>query len=83
MRVQAYEDQTRPGQGRAARHQTDSLRPIPDAALLNTLQRDYQAMLDGQMFYGETLVFDRIVERLVALEREISRWPGLRPASRH
>lgn len=29
-------------------------------------------MLDAQMFYGETLVFDRIVERLTALEREIN-----------
>ena len=26
-----------------------------------------------QMFYGETLVFDRIVKRLTALEREINR----------
>lgn len=29
-------------------------------------------MLDAQMFYGETLVFDRIVERLIALEGEIN-----------
>lgn len=53
--------------------QAGGLRLIPDAALLNALQRDYQAMLDAQMFYGETLVFDRIVERLTALEREINR----------
>ena len=52
--------------------QTGGLRLIPDAALLNALQRDYQAMLDAQMFYGETLVFDRIVERLIALEGEIN-----------
>ena len=46
---------------------------IPDAALLNALQQDYQAMLDAQMFYGETLVFDCIVERLTTLESEINR----------
>ena len=53
--------------------QTGGLRLIPDAALLNALQQDYQAMLDAQMFYGETLVFDRIVERLTRLESEINR----------
>jgi hypothetical protein len=36
--------------------------PVPDAALLKARQRDYQAMPDARMFYGETLVFDRIVE---------------------
>jgi hypothetical protein len=30
-------------------------------------------MLDAQMFYGETMTFDHIVERLSALEREINR----------
>jgi hypothetical protein len=49
------------------------LRLIPDAALLDALQQDYQAMLDARMFYGETLAFARIVERLAALEREINR----------
>jgi len=48
------------------------LRLIPDAALLRALQQDYQAMLDAQMFYGETVTFDYIVERLTALEREIN-----------
>ena len=49
------------------------LRLIPDAALLRALQQDYQAMLDAQMFYGEIMTFDHIVERLTALEREINR----------
>lgn len=48
------------------------LRLIPDAALLRALQQDYQAMLDAQMFYGETVTFGHIVERLTALEREIN-----------
>ena len=30
-------------------------------------------MLDAQMFYGETLAFDSIVERLTALEQAINR----------
>lgn len=50
-----------------------ALRLIPDAAFLHALQQDYQAMLDARMFYGETLSFDRIVERLTTLEREINR----------
>lgn len=48
------------------------LRLIPDAALLRALQRDYQAMLNAQMFYGETMTFNHIVERLTALERKIN-----------
>ncbi|NYT38965.1 nucleotidyl transferase AbiEii/AbiGii toxin family protein [Allopusillimonas soli] len=53
--------------------QVGGLRLIPDAALLRTLQQDYQAMLGAQMFYGKTMTFDHIVERLSALEREINR----------
>lgn len=52
--------------------QAGGLQLVPDAVLLDALQRDYQAMLDAQMFYGETLAFDRIVERLTALESEIN-----------
>ena len=48
------------------------LRLIPEAALLDALKQDYQAMLSAQMFYGEALPFDRIVERLTALEKEIN-----------
>jgi hypothetical protein len=53
--------------------QAGGLRLIPEAALLRALQQDYQTMLDAQMFYGETMTFDHIVERLTALEREINR----------
>jgi len=52
--------------------QAGGLRLIPDAALLRALQQDYQAMLNAQMFYGEAMTFDHIVERLSALEREIN-----------
>ncbi|MBB0025228.1 MULTISPECIES: nucleotidyl transferase AbiEii/AbiGii toxin family protein [Burkholderiaceae] len=48
------------------------LRLIPDAPLLDALSQDYQAMLSAQMFYGETLPFERIVERLTALEKAIN-----------
>ena len=41
--------------------------------LRDVLQQDYQAMLDAQIFFGETLAFDHIVERLAVLEREINR----------
>lgn len=50
------------------------LRLIPDAALLDALRQDYQAMVSAQMFYGDVLSFDHIVERLSALEREINQW---------
>jgi len=48
------------------------LRLVPESALLDALRQDYQAMLAAQMFYGETLAFDRIVERLAALEQQIN-----------
>ncbi len=49
------------------------LRLIPDASLLEALRQDYQAMLAAHMFYGETLPFETIVERLRRLEAEINR----------
>ena len=48
------------------------LRLIPDEPLLDALRQDYQAMLAAQMFYGETLQFETIVERLQRLEAEIN-----------
>jgi predicted nucleotidyltransferase component of viral defense system len=51
---------------------TGGLRLIPDEPLLKALRQDYQAMLDAQMFYGETLPFETIVERLRQLEAEIN-----------
>ncbi len=48
------------------------LRLVPEAALLGALREDYQAMLAAQMFYGETLPFERIIERLAALEQQIN-----------
>jgi len=50
-----------------------SLKLIPPEPLLHALRQDYQAMLDAQMFYGDTLPFDQIVQRLTALEQEINR----------
>ncbi len=47
------------------------LRLVPDSTLLEALRRDYQAMLSAQMFYGDALAFDAIVERLRALEGQI------------
>lgn len=51
---------------------TGGLKLIPPAPLLNALRQDYQAMLSAQMFYGEILPFERIVERLRALEQQIN-----------
>ncbi len=48
------------------------LRLIPDEQLLDALRQDYQAMLTAQMFYGDTLTFETIVERLQQLEAEIN-----------
>lgn len=48
-------------------------RLIPDQPLLEALRQDYQAMQDAQMFYGESMPFDSIVERLRHLETEINR----------
>ena len=48
------------------------LRLIPDEPLLEALRQDYQAMLAAQMFYGDTLAFESIVERLRRLEAEIN-----------
>jgi len=51
---------------------TGGLRLIPDVPLLDALRQDYQAMLAAQMFYGDTLPFETIVERLQQLEAEIN-----------
>lgn len=45
---------------------------IPDEPLLEALRQDYQAMLAAQMFYGDTLPFEPIVERLRQLEAGIN-----------
>lgn len=52
--------------------QSGNLRLIPDAALLDALRQDYQAMLAAQMFYGNILPFEHVVERLSALEQKIN-----------
>ncbi len=49
------------------------LRLIPDEPLLAALAQDYQAMQTAQMFYGDLLAFDTIVERLRRLEADINR----------
>ena len=51
----------------AASATSDTWKPALDA-----LRQDYQAMLAAQMFYGDTLAFDVIVERLQGLELEIN-----------
>jgi len=48
------------------------LKLIPQAPMLAALRQDYQAMLNAQMFYGDILPFERIVERLTALEKQIN-----------
>lgn len=48
------------------------LRLIPDAPLLDALRRDYRAMIDAQMFYGQTMAFEEIISRLRALEDSIN-----------
>jgi hypothetical protein len=52
--------------------QSGHLRLIPDAALLDALRQDYQAMLTAGMFYGDIMPFERIAERLAVLEQEIN-----------
>jgi hypothetical protein len=49
------------------------MRLIPQGPLLDALRQDYQAMLNAQMFYGDMLPFERIVERLTALEKKINK----------
>jgi len=49
-----------------------SFKLVPPEPLLAALHQDYQAMLNAQMFYGHTLAFGQIVERLTALEQEIN-----------
>lgn len=51
---------------------TGGLRLIPDEPLLEALRQDYQAMLAAQMFYGDTLPFETIVERVRQLEAGIN-----------
>lgn len=48
------------------------LRLIPPDTLLHALRQDYQAMVNAQMFYGDLLTFDDIMERLAILETEIN-----------
>lgn len=48
------------------------LRLIPDESLLVALRQDYQAMLAAQMFYGDTLAFEVVVDRLQSLEAVIN-----------
>ena len=47
-------------------------RLIPDPPLLAALRQDYMAMLSAQMFYGETMQFDEIQERIQALESTLN-----------
>lgn len=58
---------------------TGGLRLIPNEPLLEALRQDYQAMLAAQMFYGDTLRFDAIVDRLRDLEAEINGLSRLSP----
>jgi hypothetical protein len=48
------------------------LRLVPDDALLDAVAADLRAMIDGGMFYGERPSFERIIERLRALEQDIN-----------
>ncbi|MFC4277157.1 nucleotidyl transferase AbiEii/AbiGii toxin family protein [Achromobacter aloeverae] len=48
------------------------MRLIPPPALLGALRRDYQSMLDARMFYGDTLTFDQVIDRLAMLEQRIN-----------
>ena len=48
------------------------LRLVPDDALLRVVDADLRAMIDGGMFYGERPSFEKIIERLRALEGEIN-----------
>jgi len=47
-------------------------RLIPPESLLHALRQDYYAMQDAQMFYGDTLPFEQMVERLTTLEQHIN-----------
>lgn len=45
---------------------------LPAGELLDALARDYKAMQDAGMFYGEALPFPIIVDRLQSLEDVIN-----------
>ena len=51
---------------------TGKLRLVPDDPLLDAVAADLRAMIDGGMFYGKRPSFDKIMERLQALEQEIN-----------
>lgn len=51
---------------------TGALQLIPEQSFLDALNKDYQAMLSAQMFYGDTLSFSTIIDRLSKLEHEIN-----------
>jgi len=45
---------------------------IPSGELLESLRKDYKAMLDAQMFYGNLMSFDDIIDRLYLVENKIN-----------
>jgi hypothetical protein len=51
-------------------------RLVPDTRAIPVLRSDYEAMRAGGMFYGPAPAFDKILERIRQLEREINRSAG-------
>jgi len=49
-----------------------NFRLMPPEPLFHALRQDYHAMQNAQMFYGEPLPFEQIVERLTVLEQQIN-----------
>lgn len=62
----------RSGLSHYERCNTGGLRLVPDTQLLDALHKDYEAMQNAQMFYGETPSFEAIVQRLQELESAIN-----------
>lgn len=53
-------------------HQAKTLNPIPPDALIEKWKKDYQTMVE-EMIYGDSLSFDKLLERLKELKSKINK----------
>jgi hypothetical protein len=51
---------------------TGGIKLVPGEEAINLLRRDYTAMVDAKMFYGQHLSFDDIIAQLSELEKQIN-----------
>lgn len=52
-------------------HQPKTLNPLPPAAIINAWEKDYKSMQE-EMIYGESIPFDKLIERIGNLKAEIN-----------